>query len=236
MKNAVKILIAVLVIIICFNIVIRIKIRNIDITGNNNVSDTEIVTSLFDSDADRISLVFFLKNKFGPKKDILLVDSYDIKWLTPFSIVVTVKENPPIAFIKRDIKNVYFDKDGVINELTEERKPGIMEVIGVSFKNYEKGSRLEISNAKTLKAILNITSFIKEQNLKAELLEIRQEEEFYIYMGNIIINMGNTDNMETKLLRLNDIYPNISHLKGTLDLSNAKENMLDEQYIFKKAN
>ena len=236
MKNAVKILIAVLVIIICFNIIIRIKIRNIDITGNNNVSDTEIVTSLFDSDADRISLVFFLKNKFGPKKDILLVDSYDIKWLTPFSIVVTVKENPPIAFIKRDIKNVYFDKDGVINELTEERKPGIMEVIGVSFKNYEKGSRLEISNAKTLKAILNITSFIKEQNLKAELLEIRQEEEFYIYMGNIIINMGNTDNMETKLLRLNDIYPNISHLKGTLDLSNAKENMLDEQYIFKKAN
>lgn len=236
MKNVVKILIAVLVIIICFNIIIRIKIRNIDITGNNNVSDTEIVTSLFDSDADRISLVFFLKNKFGPKKDILLVDSYDIKWLTPFSIVVTVKENPPIAFIKRDIKNVYFDKDGVINELTEERKPGIMEVIGVSFKNYEKGSRLEISNAKTLKAILNITSFIKEQNLKAELLEIRQEEEFYIYMGNIIINMGNTDNMETKLLRLNDIYPNISHLKGTLDLSNAKENMLDEQYIFKKAN
>lgn len=236
MKNVVKILIAVLVIIICFNIIIRIKIRNIDITGNNNVSDTEIVTSLFDSDADRISLVFFLKNKFGPKKDILLVDSYDIKWLTPFSIVVTVKENPPIAFIKRDIKNVYFDKDGVINELTEERKPGIMEVIGVSFKNYEKGSRLEISNEKTLKAILNITSFIKEQNLKAELLEIRQEEEFYIYMGNIIINMGNTDNMETKLLRLNDIYPNISHLKGTLDLSNAKENMLDEQYIFKKAN
>lgn len=236
MKNAVKILIAVLVIIICFNIIIRIKIRNIDITGNNNVSDTEIVTSLFDSDVDRMSLVFFLKNKFGPKKDILLVDSYDIKWLTPFSIVVTVRENPPIAFIKRDIKNVYFDKDGVINELTEERKPGIMEVIGVSFKNYEKGSRLEISNTKTLKAILNITSFIKEQNLKAELLEIRQEEEFYIYMGNIIINMGNTDNMETKLLRLNDIYPNISHLKGTLDLSNAKENMLDEQYIFKKAN
>ena len=236
MKNAIKILIALLVVIICFNIIINVKIRNIDIVGNNNVSDTEIVTSLFDSDVDRISLVFFIKSKFGKKKDILLVDSYDIKWITPFNIVVTVKENPPIAFIKRDIKNVYFDKNGVINEMTEERKPDIIEVIGVSFKNYEKGSKIEISNAKTLKAILNITSFLKEQNLSAELLEIRQEEEFYIYIDNIVVYMGNIDNMETKLLRLNDIYPNISHLKGTLDLSNARENMLDEQYIFKKAN
>ncbi|MBR4315242.1 MAG: hypothetical protein IKP66_10065 [Lachnospiraceae bacterium] len=195
MKNAIKILIALLVVIICFNIIINVKIRNIDIVGNNNVSDTEIVTSLFDSDVDRISLVFFIKSKFEKKKDILLVDSYDIKWITPFNIVVTVKENPPIAFIKRDIKNVYFDKNGVINEMTEERKPGIIEVIGVSFKNYEKGSKIEISNAKTLKAILNITSFLKEQHLSAELLEIRQEEEFYIYIDNIVVYMGNIDNM-----------------------------------------
>lgn len=236
MRSAIKILIVVLIVIICFNIIINIKIKNIDIVGNDNVSDTEIVTSLFDSDLDRISLVFFIKSKFGKKKDILLVDTYDIKWFTPFSIVVTVKENPPIAFIKRDIKNVYFDKNGVINEMTEERKPGMVEIMGVSFRNYEKGSKIEISNAKTLKAILNITSFLKEQNLSAELLEINKEEEFYIYMGDIIVYMGNTDNMETKLLRLNDIYPNISHLKGTLDLSNARENMLDEQYIFKKAN
>lgn len=235
MKNAIKILIAVLVVIICFNIIIRIKIKNIDIVGNNNVSDTEIVTSLFDSDVNRISLVFYIKSKFGKKKDILLVDSYDVKWVTPFSIVIKVNENPPIAFIKRDLKNVYFDKNGVINEITEDRKPDIVEVIGVSFKNFEKGSKLELTNSKTLKAILNITRFLKEKGLVSELLEIRKEEEFYIYIGNIIVNMGNTDNMETKLLRLNDIYPNISHLKGTLDLSNARENMLDEQYIFKKA-
>lgn len=235
MKNILKIFIVVLIVIICYNIIIRIKIKNIDIVGNNNVSDTEVVTSLFDSDTDRISLVFFIKSKFGKKKDIVLVDSYDIKWLTPFSIVVTVSENPPIAFIKRDLKNVYFDKNGAISEITEIRKPGIIEVMGVSFKNYEKGSKIAISNAKTLKAILNITSFLKEQELNAELLEIRKEEEFYIYIGNIIVNMGNIDNMETKLLRLNDIYPKISHLNGTLDLSNARENMLDEQYIFKKA-
>lgn len=235
MKNGLKILIAVLIVVICFNIITRVKIKNIDIVGNSNVSDTQIVTTLFEGDIDRISLVFFLKSEFGKKKDILLVDSYEIKWITPFSIVVKVNENPPIAFTKRDVKNIYFDKNGVINEVSEDRKPNLIEVIGISFKNYEKGSKIYISNAKTLKAILNITSFLKEQGLQAELLEIRREEEFYIYMGNIVVNMGNANNMETKLLRLKDIYPNISDLRGTLDLSNARENMLDEQYIFKKA-
>ena len=137
--------------------------------------------------------------------------------------------------MKRDLKNVYFDKDGVVLEVTNERKPNIVEVIGVSFSNYEKGDKIEIANKKILKAILNITSFLHEHELKAELIEIKQNDSIKIYMGNIVADMGNTDNMEVKLLRLNDIYPKISHLSGTLDLSNARENMLDEQYIFKKA-
>ena len=35
-------------------------------------------------------------------------------------------------------------------------------------------------------------------------------------------------------MRLNDIYPKITEYSGTLDLKEAKDNMLDEQYIFKK--
>ena len=46
--------------------------------------------------------------------------------------------------------------------------------------------------------------------------------------------MGDTKNMEIKLQRLVDIYPQIKDLSGTLDLKDARENMLDEQYIFRK--
>ena len=235
MKTILKLLIYVAIVGLVVSILLRVRIKNIDIVGNDKVSDAEIVTSLFEDEIDRTSLVFFIKLKFKKKKEIPLVNSYDIKWVTPFSLVVTVNENEAIAFIKRDLKNVYFDKDGVVIEMTEERKPNVVEVIGVSFKNYEKGERIDISNKKILKAILNITSFLKEHELKAELIEIKREEEIFIYIGNIVANMGDTDNMEVKLLRLNDIYPEISHLNGTLDLSNARENMLDEQYVFKKA-
>ena len=214
--------------------IFKVKIKNINIIGNSIVSDTQIVTSIFESESDRSSVVFFIKSKFKKKKYIPLINSYDIEWITPFSIIIRVDENKPIAFLKRDLKNVYFDKEGVIVDVTEERKQGLIEVIGVSFANYERGEKIDIPNKKILKAILNIGSFLSEHNLMAELIEIRQNESIQVYMGDIVANMGNTDNMEVKLLRLYDIYPKISHLKGTLDLSNARENMMDEQYIFKK--
>ena len=48
-----------------------------------------------------------------------------------------------------------------------------------------------------------------------------------------IISVGDIQNMEIKLQRLKDIYPKIAEYKGVLDLKDAKDNMLDEQYIFK---
>lgn len=235
MMRGLKILISIFAVVLLINTLLRVKIKSIDIIGNDKISDAQIVTSIFENESDRSSIVFFLKNKFKKKRKIQSISSYDIEWVTPFSIIIRVNENKAIAFMKRDLKNIYFDKDGVVMEVTEERKPDIVEVIGVSFSNYEKGDRIEMPNKKIFKAILNITSFLFEHELRAELIEIKQNENIKVYMDNIVADMGNTDNMEIKLLRLNDIYPKISHLKGTLDLSNARENMFDEQYIFKKA-
>ena len=55
-----------------------------------------------------------------------------------------------------------------------------------------------------------------------------------LYIDDIVVFLGDTQNMEIKLQRLYDIYKEIKGYNGTLDLSNARENMLDEQYIFKK--
>ena len=235
MRKLKKILLFILTVALILHLILKVKIKNIDIIGNSLVSDSQILTTIFESESDRSSIVFFIKTKFKKKKNIPLINAYRIEWITPFSIIIRVDENKAIAFMKRDLKNVYFDKEGVIVEVTEERKPEYIEIIGVSFSNYERGEKIDIQNKKVLKAILNISSFLTEHNLKAELIEIKQNDTIQVYMGDIVANMGNIDNMEIKLLRLYDIYPKISHLKGTLDLSNARENMLDEQYIFKKA-
>ena len=69
--------------------------------------------------------------------------------------------------------------------------------------------------------------------MKASLIEIKKDETVHVYIENIEVNLGDIQNMEIKLQRLKDIYPKIAEYKGVLDLKDAKDNMLDEQYIFK---
>ena len=233
MRKLLKIVISLFCIIFLVILILNVKIKNVDIVGNEKVSDVEIARHIFENNYDNISLIFYFKDKFGSKKKIPLVSKYDVEWLTPFSIIIRVTENPIIGFIRRDIKNVYFDKNGNICEVSDKRKDGVIEVIGVSFRNYEVGDKIDLYNEKLLNAILNISSFIREKKLPAELIEIKSEEDIHVYLGNIEVKMGNIKNMEIKLQTLNDVYPKIVELSGVLDLSDAKENMLDEQYIFK---
>ena len=236
MTKMIKTFITLLIIMFVINILFRVRIKKVEIIGNEKVSDTEIVASIFRSDFDRSSIVLYLKSKYLKHPEIKMVNKYEIEWITPYSIIINVDEDKAVAFMKRDLKNVYFDKNGVINEVTEYRKPGAVEVVGVSFKNYEKGDTIEISNKRVLNSILSIACALSEYKLNAELLEIKKDEKVLIYIGNVIVDMGDLDNMNVKLKRLNEIYPEIAHLSGTLDLSEAREYMYDEQYIFKKTN
>ena len=236
MRKLLKILAVFLVIVFIVILVFNVRINNVEIVGNEKVSDVEIAKRIFENKNDNISIVFYFKDRFSSKKKIPLVSNYEVQWLTPFSVVIKVTENPIIGFIRRDIKNVYFDRNGNICEVSGDRKDGIIEVIGISFKNYEVGDKIEINNDRLLNAILNISSFLNENKLPAELIEIKNDENIHIYIGNIEAKMGDIKNMEIKLQRLKEIFPQIAEYNGTLDLSEARENMLDEQYIFKKNN
>lgn len=233
MRKILKMLMTIILIGFIVALILNVKINNIEVVGNEKISDIDVAKYIFEKSYDNISIVLFFKNKFGEKKKIPLVSKYDIEWQTPFSIVINVIENPIIGFIRRDIKNVYFDKNGNICEVSNERKDDVIEVIGISFKSGEVGDKIELNNERLLNAILNISSYLKENNLKASLIEIKQDETIHVYIGDIEVNLGDIQNMEIKLQRLSDIYPKIAEYSGVLDLKDAKDNMLDEQYIFK---
>ena len=227
----------IVAIILCSIVVVvfTLKIQHIEVNGNNKLSDIEIASSIFEKETDKSVLIFWAKEKFGKHKKINFVNDYYVRWVSPFSIIIDVHEKPSIAYVRRDLKNVYFDKDGIINDITETKDPKLLEVIGVNFKKYEKGTKLEAKDMRIVNAIINISSSIYDNKLPAKYLEIAQNGEMSVFIGNVTVLLGDTKNIEIKLQRLSDIYGEISDLKGTLDLSNASENMLDEQYIFKKS-
>ena len=234
MRQLKKILISILIIAILVVALLSMRIQHIEVVNNIKLSDMQIVSTIFDKEIEKNALVLFINDKLGRHKTIDYVSEYTIKWLSPFSVVIEVHEKPSIAFVRRNLKNVYFDRDGVINDVTDDKKDNIIEVSGIEFKNYEKGSKIASKDMKAINAILNISNSLYDSGIPAEYLEITKEGDLTVYIGDVTVVLGDTKNMEIKLQRLIDIYKEISDLKGTLYLANARENMLDEQYIFKK--
>ena len=222
-NNFSKITLTLVIIVLTITMFFNMRIQNVEIKGNTIQSDVEIVSKIFEEDIDKSPVVFFLRDRFNKQKKI----DY---------IVITVYEKPAIAYVRTDLKNVYFDRDGVINEVTSERRPNVIEVVGINFKSYEKGVKIEAKDMKLLNAVMDITRNLYDNNLPAEFLEINKEGKISVSVGNIVANLGDTKNMEIKLQRLNDIYKEIKDLNGVLNLENASENMLDEEYIFRKSN
>ena len=62
MKKLGKILIFIFFVVLILHLIFKVKIKNINIIGNSIVSDTQIVTSIFESESDRSSVVFFIKS------------------------------------------------------------------------------------------------------------------------------------------------------------------------------
>lgn len=213
---------------------VNMKINYVEVNGNDKIKDMEVLSCLFENEHERNPIYFYIRNKFFEKKSMKYVSDYDIEWKSPFSIAINISEKPSIAFYKKELKNIYFDKDGIINEVSSERLNDVIEVSGVEFFNSEMGERVDLKDKKMLMAILNITSALKDSNLPVRFLEINKDDEITVFVGGITVVLGDVENMEIKLGRLNDIYKEVQNLSGVLYLSNARENMLDEHYIFKK--
>lgn len=234
MKRFLKILLKIIIVVVVITILFNVKIKNIKVEGNTKQPEEVLVSQIFKNDIEKISIIYFIKDRFFPHNNIIHVERYKTIWETPFSIRLQVYEKPDIGFIRKDIKKCYFDKDGVVSDISEENKSGIPEVRGINFNEMKEGKALKLDNKKTLDAILNISTKLNEYKIPLTLLDIDKNQEISVYVAEIEVKLGNINNMEVKLQRLKDIYPQISGLKGILDLSNASDNMLDERYIFKK--
>lgn len=233
MNSFLKKLELICLIVICVIVCFFVKIKNITVSGNTKYSVETIENKLFNSDFDRLTLFFMIRNIFNRKK-IPCVESYKIEYITPFSIDVNIVDKKPIAFVKKDVLNVMIDSGGYVCEIQKDKATDATEIRGINFDSNLLMEKLGVINYNDYDILIELINSLNKNGLKCDTIEVDNKKEIIIYIGKIKVLIGNTRNLDIKLKRLADIYEKISNLSGILDLTNAKENMEDEKYIFKK--
>lgn len=204
----------------------------ISFSGSDKYTDEELAAFLFEKDIQANPFVFLWNDKFGEHVQIPFIEEYDVEMKSLTSYEVTFYEKSIVGYIEYMGSYKYFDKDGIVVESSATLLADIPYVTGIDVDYIVLHSKLPVNDESVFDILLDVTQLISKYEIPAERINISDDMEIRLYLGEVKVELGKTDNLSNKIMDLRDILPQLVDVKGVLDMK-----VYDSQgkgYTFKK--
>lgn len=241
MKKAVKkkrrigIWIGIVCIAAAVALVLSVKINTVTVTGNSRYTTEEIDELLFQGKWSRNSVSCYFKNRFMDHEIIPFVEDYKIIFNSPTEVEVMVYEKSVVGFVTYMGSNMYFDKDGIIVESTNESLEGVPWITGLRFGNIILHESLPVENPKIFENILNLTQLLSVYKIGVDKIQYSSNQTAVLFMDEVEVKLGDSSNIDGKISTLNDIItsvPEFLEKSGILYLDSYDETNDRTAYTF----
>lgn len=211
-----------------------IRIREVTVTGNNRCTSEEITEILFPTAKERSLIYCYLNDRFGEHKKIPYVEDYDLEFQSPTSVEVIVYEKSIVGYLRYMSSYMYFDKDGVVVESTNEKLEGVPEVTGLEFGHIALYAPLPVKDSQVFDEVLSLTQALYDYEIEADEIRFGSRNQITLKIGEIDVELGTIDDIGGKISVLHDTLPVLEGQAGTLYLDSYDEANTSMMYTFKK--
>lgn len=202
----------------------KYQVNTIYVDGNIHYSDEEIVQLVTgDSQLAKNSLYLSLKYRDRGIDDIPFVETIDITIADPNTVRINVYEKTLAGYVQYLGRYMYFDKDGIIVETSEEPSSDVPQVTGLIFSHVILHEKLPVEDDRIFQEILNMTQLLSKNDIEVDKIYFDEDFNVSLMVGDVKVLLG-SDNMDDKLLQLDYILPELIGKKGTLDMENYDNN------------
>lgn len=238
-KRAVVVLGVILgILILLAAVLFAVRISDIEVTGNKQYTKEQIIDLIFDGKWSRNSAYCYYENQFREHKSIPFIEEYKINFKGPTKVEVVVFEKSVVGYVSYMSSYMYFDKDGIIVESSGEQLPGVPWITGLDYGHIVLHQPLPVENPDTFEEILNLTQVLSVNEVSVDKVNyqsyLANGGEIELYIGDVVVELGNSENLDGKISELSDILPELSGLSGTLYLDTYDETNTSPTYTFKK--
>ncbi len=203
-------------------VVFVFRVQNISVEGNMHYTSEEIEAMVLTDRLSYNSLYLSLKYRNKEIRDIPFIETMSVRVDSPDSITIRVYEKSVAGYVEYMGRYMYFDRDGIVVESSETRTEGIPQVTGIRFDHVVLYEALPVKNTDIFQEILSITQMLSKHQITTDKIYFNESNEITLYFDNIRAKLGK-DNLEEKVMRLEQILPNLSGESGVLDLQNYSE-------------
>ena len=218
------IIVSVLLVLVlaCYFVLQRFRIKNVIVEGNAHYSGEEIKEMVLGDKWENNTLYVAMKYRNKQMDDIPFVEALDVEILSADSVKITVFEKAMAGYIEYKGQYFYFDKDGTIVESSNIKTAGIPQILGLSFDHIVIIEKLPVEDETVFMQILDVTKLLNKYGIQAEKIYFDSHKDMTLYFGETRINLGNTDYIDEKVMKVKAILPEIEGKKGVLRLENYK--------------
>lgn len=204
-------------------------VQDVKVEGNKIYSEEKIENWVLNDEYSWNSLYVFFKYKLKDMEEIPFVDSMEVSLESPHVLHVEVYEKGMLGYVYVPSigKNAYLDKDGFVVELSSEIIPDTTKIAGLTVKTATLYEKLPLERDSILKTLLNVSQLVKKYELVPDLIYVTDRNELLLCYGNIQVNVGGNVYLNEKIVRLQQILPEVEGMVGTLHLEDWSESNTD---------
>ncbi|MFU0826641.1 MAG: FtsQ-DivIB-C domain-containing protein [Lachnoclostridium sp.] len=224
LKGLMKLLIFCLAILIpMFILYTTCSLKTVIVEGNSHYTNEELEKKVITKKTDRNTFLLYLRYKYGKADSIPFVQQINIEMVDRNTAKIHVYEKIVTGCIEFMGEYMYFDKDGIVVESSDEKLPGVPLITGLKFNRIILYEKLEVQKKSLFTTILNLTQLIKKFELSIDKIQFDDSLEVILYSGDNKILLGKREAYDEQLAELKNILPKAEGKKLLFDMKDFKE-------------
>ena len=193
------------------------------VEGNVHYTDEEILDMVMAGRYGNNSLFLSMKYRNKSISDVPFVEKMDVSVVDPHTIKIEVYEKALAGYVEYLENYMYFDKDGIVVESSNEKTKGIPLVTGLQFDHVVLYEPLPVDNPEIFKSILSITQLVNKYNLSIDRIYFGSDNTLTLYFDEVRVALGNATDLDEKLMKLQYMLPELEGKSGVLRMENYTE-------------
>ena len=206
-----------------FYIVKNYTITTVYVEGNIHYTNEEIMDMVMGGRYGDNSLFLSMKYRDKGIDNIPFIQTMDVSIEAKDTVRITVYEKALAGYVFYLGRYVYFDKDGIVVETSEEKTAGIPQVTGLSFDYVVLHEALPVEKPEVFDDILNISQQLSKYSLLADKIYFDSNYQVTLIFGDAKIAIGDSQDIDEKIMTLQYLLPSLVGKSGTLDMREYSE-------------
>lgn len=198
-------------------------VTTVYVEGNIHYTNDEIIDMVMTGKYGNNSLFLSLKYRDKGIDNVPFVETMDVTIEKKDTIRITVYEKAIAGYVSYLGRYMYFDKDGIIVETSEESTPGIPQVTGLMFDHIVLHEALPVENKEVFQDILNITQMLSKYSLSVDKIYFAPDYQVTLIFGDVQIAMGDSADLDEKIMKLQYLLPSLEGREGVVDMREYTE-------------